>query len=81
MHPHRFSIRKLPRSFGLIAGVLLTVFLCLAAGLLISVVVNSVLMRQFPFPTPDQLESMFDTQPKSIVDLIFAIRDLMDAAR
>src|SRR6476646_3059395 len=71
MDAYKSPFRKSRKNPGLIPAVLLTIALCFPTGLLISAAVNSMLLRYFPFPMPDQLESMFSS--KSILNLRFKI--------
>jgi hypothetical protein len=77
----RLVTGQLSKNFTLISTALLTFVLCLGVGLLISAIVNSVLLRHFPLPTPDQLESMFDAKARPLWDLRYVICDLTESAR
>jgi hypothetical protein len=66
------------KNSGITSAVLLTIALCFGVTLLICAVAKSVLLRHFPFPTPDQLQTMFDPRPKSILDLRFTICDFCE---
>jgi hypothetical protein len=63
----KFALRRLRQNSGLIAAVMLTIGLCFGANLLISAVINSVLLRHFPFPIPDQLVVIFNSSSNSNV--------------
>jgi hypothetical protein len=67
MRDLKFAFRKVRNNSGLIAAALLTVSLWFAVGCLIPAIINSVLLRHFPFPTPDQLATMFSTPPSTNV--------------
>jgi hypothetical protein len=76
----KFVTQRFVKSSPFIFAVLLTTVLFPGVGVLVSTVVNLLLLRHFPIPTPDQLDSMLETKPKSILDLVFAILDLVKTA-
>ncbi len=55
-------LRKTPR---FTATALVTLAVCLGANLTIFAVVDSILLRPLPFPSPDQLVTVFNTYPKA----------------
>jgi hypothetical protein len=59
----KFVFRQVRNRSGLIAAALVTVALCFAVSCLIPAIINSVLLRYFPLPMPDQLATMFSTPP------------------
>jgi hypothetical protein len=75
MRDLKLTVRKITKNSGVISAVLLTIALCFGVTLLICAVAKSVLLRHFPFPTPDQLQTMFDPRSRPIFDLRFAICD------
>ena len=64
----KFAFRQLAKNPGFTAVAVLTLALCLGANLAIFAVIDSVLIRKLPFPTPDQLVTMFNTYPKAGVE-------------
>jgi len=60
MNDLKFPFRQLFKNPGFAAVAVLTLALCLGANLAIFAVIDSVLLRKFPFPTPDQLATMFN---------------------
>ena len=59
----KFFLHPVARNCGLISAVLIAATLFFGLGMVISLLVNTLLMRHFPFPTPDQLDSMFSPKP------------------
>jgi putative ABC transport system permease protein len=68
MTPPKSEIRRLVKNPDLIAVALLTLALCLAMNVAIFAVINSMLLRDLPFPTPDLLVTVFNTHPKTGVE-------------
>jgi len=68
MNDLKFAFRQLAKNPGFTAVAVLTLALCLGANLAIFAVIDSVLVRKLPFPTPDQLVTMFNTYPKAGVE-------------
>ena len=64
----KFAFDQLAKKPGVIATALLTVALCLGANLAIFAVIESVLRRHLPFPTPDQLMTMFNARADATVE-------------
>ena len=61
----KYAFFPVGNNSGLITAALLTIALCFGANLLISSVARSMLLRDFPFLTPDQLTTMFIDCPNS----------------
>jgi hypothetical protein len=68
MNDLKFALRQLAKNPGFTAVAVLTIAICLVANLAIFAVIDSVLVRNLPFPSPDQLETMFRNYPKSHVE-------------
>src|SRR5438128_1353471 len=68
MNDLKFAFRQLLKNLGFAAVAVLTLALCLGANLTIFAVIDSILLRNLPFPTPDQLVTMFNTYPKAGVE-------------
>jgi predicted permease len=68
MNDLKFAFRQLAKNPGFTAVAVLTLAICLGANLAIFAVIDSVLVRNLPFPTPDQLVTMFNTYPKAGVE-------------
>jgi putative ABC transport system permease protein len=68
MSPPKFQIRRLVKNPDLIAVALVTLALCVSMNLAIFAVINSVLLCDLPFPTPDLLVTVFNTHPKTGVE-------------
>src|SRR6266536_2852840 len=64
----KFALRQLRKSPVFTLTALTTVTLCLGANLAIFAVINSVLLRPFPFPQSDRLVTIFNTYPKAGVE-------------
>jgi predicted permease len=65
MSSFRHALRSLRKNPGFTAVALLTLALCLGANLAIYAVVDAVLVRALPFPTPDRLVTLFNAYPGS----------------
>jgi predicted permease len=63
-----YAARLLRKTPGFTATALLTLAVCLGANLTIFGVIDSVLLRQLPFPEPNRLVTIFNTYPKAGVD-------------
>ena len=63
-----YSARLLQKAPAFTATALLTLAVCFGANLTIFAVIDSVLLRQLPFPKPDRLMMIFNTYPKAGVD-------------
>jgi len=61
----RYAVRRMRKAPGFTATALATLALCFGANLAIFTVVDTVLLRPLPFPTPDRLVSVFNTYPKA----------------
>jgi predicted permease len=61
----RYAMRRMRKTPGFTATALATLALCLGANLAIFAVVDAVLLRPLPFPTPDRLVSVFNTYPRA----------------
>jgi predicted permease len=61
----RYALRRMRKTPGFTATALATLALCLGANLAIFAVVDSILLRPLPFPTPDRLVSVFNTYPRA----------------
>jgi predicted permease len=64
----RYAARLLRKTPAFTATALLTLAVCFGANLTIFAVIDSVLLRPMPFPTPDRLMMVFNTYPKAGVD-------------
>ncbi len=64
----RFALRLLRKSPGFTATALLTLGLCLGANLTIFAVLDSIVVRQLPFPDANRLVTIYNTYPKAGVD-------------
>lgn len=62
LHHAGRTLRKTPR---FTATALLTLAVCIGANLTIFAVVDSILLRPLPFPSPDRLVTVFNTYPKA----------------
>lgn len=60
----RFAWRGLRKAQGFTAVALFTLALCLGANLTIFSIVNGVLLRPLPFPSPERLVVMYNSYPK-----------------
>jgi len=65
MNDLKFAFRQLLKKPGV---TVLTLALCLGANLAIFAVIDAVLRRHLPFPSPDQLVIIFNTYPKTGVE-------------
>lgn len=63
-----YAVRLLRKTPGFTATALLTLAVCLGANLTIFAVIDSILLRPLPFPTPDRLVTIFNTYPKAGVE-------------
>jgi predicted permease len=61
----RLAWRRLRKGPSFTITALATLALCIGANLAIFAVVNSVLLRPLPFPSPDRLVRVFNTYPKA----------------
>jgi predicted permease len=61
----RLAWRRIRKSPSFTITALATLALCIGANLAIFAVVNSVLLRPLPFPSPDRLVRIFNTYPKA----------------
>ncbi len=68
MNDLKFGFRQLVKNPGFTTVAVLTLALCLGANIAIFAVIDSVLVRKLPFPSPDQLVTMFNTYPKAGVE-------------
>src|SRR3954464_14362561 len=68
MNDLRYACRQCLKSPGFTATALLTIAICLGANLAIFAVINSILLRQLPFPNADRLVSIYNTYPKAGVE-------------
>lgn len=64
----RLALRGLVRDKGFTATALITFALCIGANVALFAVVNAVLIRPLPFPSPHQLVAVFNQYPKAGVD-------------
>lgn len=64
-HTIRVAIRGLVRSPGFTVTALLTLALCSGASLTIFSVVDSVLLRELPFPDADRLVAIYSSYPNA----------------
>ncbi len=64
----RYAARLLRKTPGFTITSLLTVAVCLGANIAIFAVIDSVLLRPFPFPEAGRLVTVFNTYPKAGVD-------------
>src|SRR5437667_1053267 len=64
----KFALRQLRKSPVFTLTALTTVTICLGANLAIFAVINSVLLRPFPFPQSNRLVTIFNTYPKAGVE-------------
>ena len=60
-----YAARLLRKTPGITATALATLALCLGANLTIFAVVQSILLRPLPFPSPDRLVLVFNTYPRA----------------
>jgi predicted permease len=60
----RFTLRKLRRSPGFTVVVVLTLALGVGANTAIFTLVDSILLRPLPFPSPDRLVRVYQTAPE-----------------
>lgn len=63
-----YAARLLRKTPGFTATALLTLAVCLGANLTIFAVIDSILLRPLPFPTPDRLVAIFNSYPKAGVE-------------
>src|SRR5947209_15387691 len=68
LHDLRYALRHWLKSPGFTITALLTLALCLGANLTIFAVINAILLRDLPFPNPEQLVTLYNTYPKAGVD-------------
>jgi predicted permease len=59
----KHSLRRLAKSPGFTAAVILTLALCFGANIAIFAVVDAILLRPLPFPKPDRLVCVFNSYP------------------
>jgi predicted permease len=64
----RYAARLLRKTPGFTATALLTLALCLGANLTILAVIDAILVRPLPFPSPGRLVTMYNTYPKAGVE-------------
>ncbi len=57
----KFAIRQLLKDPGSIVVAVFALAVCVVANLVIFGAIDAVLVRNLPFPTPDQLVTMFRT--------------------
>jgi len=64
----RHAIRRFASEPRFTATALLTLALCLGANLTVFAVIDAILLRPLPFPSADQLVTVFNTYPKAGVE-------------
>jgi hypothetical protein len=65
MNDLKFAFRQLLKNPGV---AVLTLALCLGANLAIFAIIDAVLLRHLPFPSPDQLVTLFNTHPNAVAE-------------
>ena len=64
----RWAIRMLLKNPGSTAVAVLTLVICVGATVAIFGVIESVVRRHLPFPTPDQLMTLFNARADATVE-------------
>lgn len=60
-----YALRLMRRSRGFTITAVTTLGICLGANLAVFAVVNAILLRPLPFPSPDRLVRLYNTYPKA----------------
>ncbi|HIF21094.1 MAG TPA: hypothetical protein EYQ27_04130, partial [Gemmatimonadetes bacterium] len=77
----RFALRGLRRSPLITVAILVTIALGVGANTAIFSVVDAVMIRSLPFPDPERLVLLYETEPPGATLQPFSPSDLEDIAR